>query len=297
MFYRRRNPDGLPPQIVESNDGSGKALRLAVQTDAYTGCLVDEADRQNDRCEIREALDKKTRLGAEVWYGFSVRVPADFPNQPLRCVIAQIKMPYDDGGNGSPAFSLRIDAGQWVATVEHLYEREDRDDHRFLSAPVNGACGFPAAAAYDHSNFGEKPSEPLDFQVRAVLASDSAGLPAHLRVEEFTQCTTGVQLSTFGKLRRIDGSWTELILHVASSGRKDKDGIIELYVGRELIARAHGEFGYAGAGDPVQYFKIGPYRNNDVHWGSGIASIEVRNIRRGPRHEDVDPSFRMEHVS
>jgi hypothetical protein len=288
VFYRRKNPDGLLPQIVASSDGSGKALRLAVQKDAYTGTLDEPADKVNDRCELREPT--KTRLGADVWYGFSIRVPDDFPREPLRCVIAQVKMPYDDTGNGSPAFSLRIDEGQWVATVEHLYEPQDAADHRFLSAAVGGACGLPAALAYDHHDFSDDRNLRT-LQVRAVLASDAAGIPSYLKTYEFTQCTTGVKLATFAHLPAADGRWTDFVLHIASSGEKDKDGIVELYVGQELVARAQGELGFASKTDAQQYFKIGPYRNNDANWGKGIAAIEVRNIRRGPTRRDVDPSF------
>jgi len=286
VFYRRKNPDGLVPRIVDASDGSGEALRLAVRSGAYDGPLDVEADRANDRCELREPA--KSLLGAEIWYGFNIRIPADFPRKPLRFVVAQVKMPYDDEGNGSPAFSLRIDDGQWVATVEHLYEEVDAKDHRFLSTAVDGACGLPAAPAYDHHDFGPGG----DRQVRAVLARDVAGLPEHLRRYECTLCTTGVKLATFGRLPPADGRWSDFILRIASSGVKDKDGVVELYADRELVARAEGELGFAREDAPPQYpqyFKVGPYRNNDPAWGRSTAAIELRDLRRGPRREDVDP--------
>jgi hypothetical protein len=102
---------------------------------------------------VREPIDEKTRLGADVWYGFSIRVPVEFPKRQLRCVVAQIKMPFDDDGGGSPAFSLRIDDHRFIVTVEHLYEPEDKANNRFLSDPPNGACRLPSALALDHHDF------------------------------------------------------------------------------------------------------------------------------------------------
>jgi hypothetical protein len=223
----------------------------------------------------------------EAWHGFSLRVPDDFPNAPLRCVIAQVKMPYDDRGNGSPAFALRIDEGQWVATVEHLYEPQDEQDHRFLSAAVNGACGIPAAAAYDHHDFSDD-ANLRDWQVRAVLATDAAGLSPYLKRYEFSDCTTGVRLVTCGRLPPADGRWSDFLLHVAPSGEKNVDGLVELYCEGALIAQAWGELGYAPAPGLTQYFKVGPYRNNDPRWGDTVAAVEVRNIRRGRTKASVE---------
>jgi hypothetical protein len=211
-----------------------------------------------------------TLQGEECWYGFSVRVPPDFPVKPLRCVVAQVKMPYDDDGSSSPAFALRIDEGQWVATVEHLYEKEDWLEHRFLSGTVGGACGIPAAHAYDHHDF-MRTSGVRDLQVRAVLATDWAGLPPHLERYEFTQCTLGIKLTTVGHLPQADGRWSDFILRVASSKEKNVDGLVELYCENALVARAEGEIGYAKILGKTQYFKIGPYRNNDPGWGDVVS--------------------------
>ena len=72
------------------------------------------------------------------------------------------------------------------------------------------------------------------------------------------------------------------MVRATSSGVKDRDGVVELYVEGKLVARATGEFGYPSTErDPVQYFKVGPYRNNCSLWGSEPASLEYRNLRRG----------------
>jgi hypothetical protein len=280
-FPRGKNPDGLTPQIVTSVDGR-PAIRLAVRHGTFKTSTPDDV---NDRCELREP---KSPFGTEAWYGFSMRVPREFPVQPLRCVLAQIKMPYDDQGNGSPAFALRIDEGRFVASVEHLYELEDEQDSRFLTNPVNGVCGFPAAFAYDHHDFSNK-RDTRDLQIRAVMATDADGLPAYLAQNEFTRCTTGIKLTTYGKLPVHDGSWIDVIFHVRPSGRKDADGIIELWVNGEAIATAAGELGFASPDQRApQYFKIGPYRNNEAGWGDDDAWIEVRDIRRGSTRDGVE---------
>jgi hypothetical protein len=78
------------------------------------------------------------------------------------------------------------------------------------------------------------------------------------------------------------------VVRIHSSGRKDVDGRIELYADGALIATAIGEFGYPSMeGEPVQYFKVGPYRNNDALWGLGPAALEYRNLRRGATAAEV----------
>jgi hypothetical protein len=60
----------------------------------------------------------------------------------------------------------------------------------------------------------------------------------------------------------------------------------------QLIAEATGEFGHAGYLDPsvntgpspgtaLQYLKLWPYRDKLALWGSELAAIHVRNIKRG----------------
>ena len=286
-FFRRKSPDGLLPTIIDPGDGLGKAVRLAVKTGAYVGPLADDADRSNDRCELR---GPKQRLGTDVWHGFAIRVPPGFPVRPLRCVVAQMKMPYDASGDGSPAFALRVDNGHWLATVEHLYEPDDKKAGRYLSDPVGGVCCAEAGVpAFDHSNFN-KYVAPTDFQVRALIASDGVAAPSDVAEHEFARCTTGVGLVPGADLPvlRIGGGWTDFVVRIRSSGVKNQDGIIELYADGALVAEARGEFGYPSTdGEPVQYFKIGLYRNNDLAWGTEVAALDYRNIRRGRSAAEV----------
>ena len=125
-------------------------------------------------------------------------------------------------------------------------------------------------------------------QVRAVLATDEDGLAVHLAATEFTRCTSGVRVETTGTLPKADGRWSDFILEIHSSGQKNVDGTLRLYVDGGLVATAVGEFGFPQTpGRALQYFKIGIYRDSVAAWGDAGASIEVRNIRRGGRPEEV----------
>jgi hypothetical protein len=252
------------------------------------------SDNVNDRCELREA---KLPFGTEVWYRFSIRVPNTFPERQLRFVAAQFKLPYDVSESGSPAFALRIDNRHWLATIENLYEPKDKMYGRYVTDPINGDCGLHAVPALDHHNFDQLRGD-TQFQVRAVFAADAEGIPPHAKIMEFTMCTTGSEIHKHAALPPVDDKWTDIIFHFSPSGAKDIDGLFKLFVNEKLVAQAWGEFGYADkkvAQD--QYFKIGPYRNNDPAWGPDEAAIEVRNVRRGSTAADVDltPSWTSPH--
>lgn len=292
-FLRNHCQSGIEPVVIDADDGKGKAVVLAVRSGAWPLPNPDDRDDLNyERCELREAKENPTALGIHSFYGFSLRVPDTFPNLPLRCVVAQVKMPYDKSGNPSPAFALRIDNRQYVATVEHLYEpnSEDPIDSTYLSDPgAIGLCRAGSVPALDHSDFISKP-EDYSMQVRGILATGKAGLPTHLRNCEFTRCTSGVEVETFGHLPDVDGRWADFIVEIAPTGKKNCDGTIRLYVDGKLIAVAKGEFGFPLTAKPAwQYFKIGPYRNLDPKWGTATAAIEVRNLRRGSTLDEVLP--------
>ena len=292
-FLRNHCQSGIEPLVIEADDGKGKAVVLAVRSGAWPLPNPDDMDDLNyERCELREAKENPTTLGTHSFYGFSLRVPDTFPNLPLRCVVAQVKMPYDKSGNPSPAFALRIDNRQYVATVEHLYEpdAEDPIDSTYLTNPLpDGFCRAGAVPAQDHSDFVTKPDD-YSMQVRAILATGAAGLPDHLRRCDFKRCTTGVKVATHGFLPDVDGRWADFIVEIAPTGKKNCDGAIRLYVDGSLIAEATGEFGFPFTPKPaLQYFKIGPYRDLDSSWGTETAFIEVRNLRRGSSLVDVLP--------
>lgn len=296
-FLRNNNPNGISPTLYQDSDGAW--LRLAVARDAYTKASDGDPERC-DRCELR---DKKVALGTPVWYSFDMRAEKSFPIVDARCVCAQIKAPYYDSDGGSPLFALRIDRGRYVATVEHLYEAKDVTfvDGSEISRHVKpyqkpGPCP-DGVRALDHHVFGNSKSDFKELQVRALLATDSRGLQAHLE-SEFLSCTNLVDVKQENPLPDDIYSWRRFTVRVAPTKVKDADGILQLSVddpksGRELpIVTATGEFGHAGDTDPavntgpepgdgLQYFKLGPYRDKLKIWGGEPAAINVRNIERG----------------
>jgi len=297
-FYRNRNPNGLSPTLHEDND-RGPWLRVAVARDAYLGATDGDPTRC-DRCELR---DDKLPLGTPVWYSFELRAEHNFPIVDARCVCSQIKAPYYDDDGGSPLFALRIDRGRYVATVEHLYERKDVDfvdgsEIARLVKPYGGPGSCPdAVRALDHHVFGNSIRDFKELQVRALLATDDQGLARHLE-DEFRWCTSLVKLRRGIPLPNDIHRWWRFTIRVAPTSIKDEDGILQLLVtdlqtGQDqLIAEATGEFGHAGDPDPsvntgpspgtgLQYFKLGPYRDKFAIWGSEVAAIHIRNIRRG----------------
>ena len=220
-----------------------------------------------------------------------------------RCVCAQIKAPYYDQDGGSPLFALRIDRGRYVATVEHLYECKDVDFidgsevARYVK-PYEGPGSCPDSnRALDHHVFGNSIRDFKELQVRALLATDDQGLPRHLE-GEFRWCTSLVKVKQGRSLPNDIHIWSRFTIRIAPTNIKDEDGIVQLLVADpqtgndQLIAGATGEFGHAGYQDPSvntgpspgtgqQYFKLGPYRDKFAIWGSDVAAIHVRNVRRG----------------
>ena len=294
-FFRSKNPNGLPPEIHQDRGGA-PSLRLAVARDAYLGIKTYDAIR-NDRCELR---DDKLKLGTPVWYSFEMRADSDFPVVDARCVCAQIKAPYYDANGGSPLFALRIDGGRYFATVEHLYEIKDTE---IVGGSETGRhvrpYGTPAATgsrALDHHVFGNTAKDFKELQVRAVLATDTRGLPPHLG-DQFRWCTDLVGVTEARALPDDIYSWRRFTIRVAPTDVKDADGVLQLLVDNprsgadELVATAIGELGHVGYDEPEndgpppdeahQYFKVGPYRDKIRIWDVKPAAIYVRNIKRG----------------
>jgi len=295
-FLRSKNPNGCLPELHEETDGT-PSLRLAVARDAYLGVNTDDALR-NDRCELRDA---KLKLGTPVWYSFEMRADPEFPVVDARCVCAQIKAPYYDANGGSPLFALRIDRGRYLATIEHLYEIKDSDIVNGIEMS-NHVRPYPGPAessvrAFDHHVFGNTFRDFKELQVRAVLATDSLGLPPHLE-DEFRWSTDLVEVRQERPLPDDIHAWQRFTIRVAPTEIKDQDAVLQFWMRdprsgeNELVATAVGEFGHVGYPDTGgndepppdeahQYFKIGPYRDKIRIWEGKPAAIYVRNIKRG----------------
>ena len=280
-FYRKKNRDGLVPQFLADADAPDRPyIRLSVREGTYGHPLTNKHD-PNDRCELRELAGREQKAGTAVYYGFSLRIPPDFKPEPERCVVAQVKMAYAGCTDYSPVFSLRVDAGRYVATIEQLYLAADKAAGRYLHdlAP-DGTCPPGTVLAEDDSDFVHP--ESTRFQIRVLLAAAPPGLPEHLALKNFVKCTDGVQIVQGpARLPADPGEWHDFVVFIGATGRPDARGLIALYVDGQLIASASGIFGVPTADNDVQYFKVGPYRNdNDAVWGDKIATVDVRDIWR-----------------
>ena len=278
-FLRDNCQNGFAPEIIAGPDGD--FLRLSVAKGAY-GAAQGGEPLKYDRCELR---DTKILIGTPVAYAFDMRVARPLRGVEARLVCAQIKAPYYDPVGGSPLFALRVDAGRYIATVEHLFQNGEQ---HFLSHNCGGGdCPGGAARALDHSVLPNDLGRDFqELQVRALLAKDGGPLPPHI-VCGFTSCTTGVRLYPGDvDLPRDIYEWHRFEIRVAGPARKDEDGVLELYVYGALAAAVTGELGHSELkfpnGDPAvhQYFKIGPYRDKVSAWDADKASLDFRNITR-----------------
>ena len=293
-FSQDNCPNGLEPDL--RSEPEGDYLRLCVQRDAYLGAAQGEP-RARDRCELR---DTKLHLGTPVQYAFDIRIEEGFPVVDARMVLAQVKAPYYDANGGSPLFALRFERGQFIATVEHLYEAKDApisngtEVSRYLS-PLGEAVPQGTALAFDHHLFGNALGDDQELQIRAIMATDGIPLPAFV-ARDYRWTTSGICLQSHAPLPTNAYRWNRFCLRIAPTRQKDFAGLVELFVASDagepvLVARATGEFGHRGYLDPehntgprpdqaYQYFKIGPYRDKTRIWGDGPAAIHVRNVRR-----------------
>ena len=302
-FDRAGSPNGVRPHVM--TDADELCLRLAVRNGAYTDATGGEPTAR-DRCELR---DGKIELGTPVLYSFEMRVDEAFPLVDARFVCAQIKAPFFDN-NASPVFALRIDRGRYFATVEHLYQPADApaphgtEVSRYVRRYAGGEVPKGYVRALDHHIFGNARGDDNELQVRALMATDGAPLPAHLE-DELRDITKGVVVEP----NVVDGmpvslpatprEWHGFRIGMAANQRPEEAGVIQLFTfspgggGDVLVATAKGEFGHwplpnealgekANRDARRQYFKIGPYRDKLRIWGDAEAAVFVRNISRAP---------------
>lgn len=292
-FYRGRNFDGVTPAVFDHPTQSGvKCVRLAVKEGAFDK-QPQASDDPNDRCELRELLGNEQTVGAAACYGFTLRAAKPFPKVKGRCVVAQIKMPYGESSEYSPAFSLRIENGQYIATIEHQFLPADRAAGRYLrKLNADGACPPGTVYAEDHAR--DTPPGKTTYQLRALLADDGAVPPHLLAPGKFDACTDGVTVKRYGLLPKDIHEWSDFIIELAGAGQSAGPSRIALHLNGRLLAEAEGQFGAAGHEGRAQYFKTGPYRDDtdltrcdmDV-WGDLEAAVEVCNIRRKKRLTDA----------
>ena len=68
-------------------------------------------------------------------------------------------------------------------------------------------------------------------------------------------------------------------------GRRNGQGLIEIWANGAFIARVQGSLGYDEAGGPTQYFKIGHYRDPIA----AATTLYVDDFKRGDNRGAVEP--------
>ena len=187
------------------------------------------------RNEVREAKAQQLPFGSEVWYAFDMMITGDVSRRgSARWVIGQWKQQND----GSPFVAQRYDNGVLHVTVQD-------NDCRILVAKSDGDT-----EAFSVLQKQRRLGKPGDYSAFTFLAE----VPAY-------QCASGVVVEAFGDRRLPDphGRWVRMMYHL--KGARDASGLLEVFADGQLVARASGPIGHDEAAGPLQYFKIGHYRD------------------------------------
>jgi hypothetical protein len=248
VFLRKNNPDG---SVEQTKNG----IKLTVRKDSFF--LDTEDAKSNQRAEIRETKSEYLKPGQPVSYSWRMRAPDRFPKNNTRFVAVQFKAPYGNNDSPSPLFALRIENGQFFATIEQTYQR----DREKVSAAINSVCKEGSLSA-DRDSEGN--------QLTILLAKDKKGLPPK-RNKQFNLCSSHTKVENFNRLPKLNKEWVDFQLNVQSGPQ----GKVELYANGKLISRATGPFGDIKL-DDKQYFKFGPYRDRE----DTTASLEFANFSR-----------------
>jgi hypothetical protein len=264
IWRRENNPNGI---VEVQPDGT---LRLTVQKGAYNKALNGEGDLY-DRSEIREGKETYRPPGSEVWYRLSFRVPAGLPKEDTRLVVLQLKTPYPDYDDASPAVALRLEHGMLFATAEHVLTLEQRG--AIVAADVAPGREARCPTGFSLAGVRDDPGP----QMRVLLGTGPGGLPPR-RKGEYTICTPFAKVERSGQLPLVDEGWHDIVLGVKTG----EDGWLTLQADGVTIARASGAFGDSRSNGP-QYLKFGPYRDKS----DSTVSIEFARFRRAATAQDV----------
>ncbi len=240
----------------------GRDGAIAVRIDEATGGSNCGGGELCQRAEIRENPKRWLRLGEESWYGFSLRVRGEYPDDGLstRWILAQFKEQTDE----SPFLALRFDDGVFHITVQD-------DSERYTVASARHT--IDRLKTY-----------------RAGLAGMTGWLP------EFRYVTDVPAVADGGRLRVVPGSapvlpdprrdWVDLTLRVRAG--RDGKGLVQVWAnGRDVVA-IEGNIGHRARAGDRQYFKFGQYRAQTRH----STELLFDQFRRGTRREQVYPACR-----
>lgn len=215
---------------VKSDDRDGVLAIRVWPGDSGASCA-----KPCQRNEIREAPALQLPFGSEVWYAWDMMISGDVARRgSSRWVIGQWKQQND----ASPFVAQRYDNGVLHVTVQD-------NDCRVLVAQSAGDTEAFASLQFQRSLGRNGDYSAFDFL---------ADVPLY-------QCNSSIRVETFGLGRLPDPHehWVRMMYHL--KGARDGSGFLEVYANDVLVAKASGAIGHDDAAGPLQYFKIGHYRD------------------------------------
>ncbi|MES2906814.1 MAG: heparin lyase I family protein [Pseudomonadota bacterium] len=249
IFMRQHNPDGM---AEKTKDG----VRLTIRKNSYP--LDTEDAKENQRAELLEVQKQYLKPGQPVSYSWRMRASGDVPKNKNRFMVAQFKSLYGDNESPSPLFALRVENGQYFATIEQSYGA----GYKKAIPAKNGLCteGSPATERVEGGD-----------QLTVLFAKDEKGFAT----KKWSKlCAPETRVENFNPLPKLNEKWVDFKLNIQAGPK----GRIEFYANGKLVARAAGPFGDLKS-DVVynkQYFKLGPYRDRE----DATASLEYANFYR-----------------
>jgi hypothetical protein len=243
-------------------------------------CLGENPSNEKaERAEIWEANGVRLQFGADVWYGFTMLIDGVVSPQESRLIIGQWKGPNDN----SPMIAQRFTRRIFTITIEQPNHAPDRD-------PKDTQCRI--IVAHD-ANLPPGGGGDLPHDLRLLSIADrtdgadlyvgSVGHDADEIVHQATSCMTDVTIEPHNLLPDAFGQWVRMVYHLKIAG--DDNGLLEVWANGQPIVTVRGRIGFPGSTRKTQYFKFGPYRNQDKL--PEIYSM-LRDYARGPRRQDVE---------
>lgn len=168
------------------------------------------------------------------------------------------------GGTVSPTDGNRLVIGQW---------KEAGGSSPILAQRFKNRTFFVTI---------EQDSDTPDVSCRILVAYQNEPPPmADSSGPDDKPCMKDLTLERFDYLPNPFDTWTDMVYHLRPS--PEGKGIVEVFAGGKLIARATGRIGYANPPLPIQYFKFGPYRDPATY----TTTAYLDAFRRGSSYEEV----------
>ncbi|MBI3503258.1 MAG: heparin lyase I family protein [Proteobacteria bacterium] len=296
----RRDQYGFVAPGRCGNDGA-----IAVRIDETTGGSNCGAGELCQRAEFRENPKRWIRFGDEAWYGFSIRVRGEYPDDGLstRWILAQFKEQTDE----SPFLALRFDDGVFHITVQDDEQRftvasaqHTIDQLKTYRAELGGLSPVELDVARQVVEAGRRLQLTLaqigrQLRARSELFRQPVGAPTAERFLEYGYVTDRPVADT-GALRIVPGTtpvlpdpkrgWVDVTLHVRAG--RDGAGLVQVWANGKDVVTVEGNIGHRVRAGDRQYFKFGQYRAH----ARQSTELLFDQFKRGTRREQVYPACR-----